>query len=179
MGALYTVCSLFAICSSAILGGFRALIPADRTRRRPSPAAVRNRVVRIRDCCALCVETARRIAHALRRGRLRTPPKVPCKERNKELAPFGRWCDPTVSAPGEAPLPQPREFDPSLPPPVWICPTCERPMRARSIEVANGEEHIKLACGALRHGSHAKHQAPRLALRPTSVTPTAELEFPF
>ena len=102
---MYTVCSLFAICSSAILGGFRASIPADRTRRRPSPAAVRNRVVRIRDCCALCVETARRIAHALRRGRLRTPPKVPCKERNKELAPFGKWCDPTVSAPGEAPCP--------------------------------------------------------------------------
>ena len=32
-------------------------------------------------------------------------------------------------------MPQPREFAPSLPPPVW-----------RSIEVANGEEHIKLAC---------------------------------
>ena len=43
-------------------------------------------------------------------------------------------------------MPQPREFDPSLPPPVWICPTCEKPMRVRSIEVANGEEHIKLAC---------------------------------
>jgi len=43
-------------------------------------------------------------------------------------------------------MPQPRELDPSLPPPVWICPTCEKPMRVRSIEVANGEEHIKLAC---------------------------------
>jgi hypothetical protein len=39
------------------------------------------------------------------RDRLRTPPKVPCKERNKELAPFGRWCNPTVSASGEAPCP--------------------------------------------------------------------------
>jgi hypothetical protein len=26
-------------------------------------------------------------------------------ERNKELAPFGRWCNPTVSASGEAPCP--------------------------------------------------------------------------
>ena len=43
-------------------------------------------------------------------------------------------------------MPQPREFDPSLPPPVWICPTREKPMRVRSIEVANGEELIKLAC---------------------------------
>jgi hypothetical protein len=35
---------------------------------------------------------------------------------------------------------------PVIAPPVWICPTCEKPMRVRSIEVANGEEHIKLAC---------------------------------
>jgi hypothetical protein len=43
-------------------------------------------------------------------------------------------------------MPQARELDPSMPPPVWICPACEKPMRVRSIEVLDGEEHIKLAC---------------------------------
>jgi len=33
-------------------------------------------------------------------------------------------------------------------PPVWICPDCQKLMRLRAIEIANGEERIKLACAA-------------------------------
>jgi transcription elongation factor Elf1 len=36
----------------------------------------------------------------------------------------------------------------SEPPPDWICPRCEKLRRVRTIEVANGEEHITLACAA-------------------------------
>src|SRR5262249_60844572 len=43
---------------------------------------------------------------------------------------------------------RPRQPDPSPPPPVWICPDCQKLMRLRAIEVANGEERIKLACAA-------------------------------
>jgi len=43
-------------------------------------------------------------------------------------------------------MPRPRQPDPSPPPPVWICPTCQKLMRVRAIEVANGQEWIKLAC---------------------------------
>lgn len=45
-------------------------------------------------------------------------------------------------------MPRPRQPDPSPPPPVWICPTCQKLMRVRAIEVANGQEWIKLACAA-------------------------------
>src|SRR6266446_3960313 len=34
------------------------------------------------------------------------------------------------------------------PPPDWVCPICERLMRVRTIEVANGQEQITLACTA-------------------------------
>jgi transcription elongation factor Elf1 len=33
-------------------------------------------------------------------------------------------------------------------PPDWVCPICERLMRVRTIEVANGQEQITLACTA-------------------------------
>jgi hypothetical protein len=33
-------------------------------------------------------------------------------------------------------------------PPDWVCPLCEKLMRVRTIEVANGEEQITLACVA-------------------------------
>jgi hypothetical protein len=42
-------------------------------------------------------------------------------------------------------MPYPRQ---SEPPPVWICPICEKLMRTRSIEIVNGEEHTKLGCTA-------------------------------
>ena len=45
-------------------------------------------------------------------------------------------------------MPRPRQPDPSPPPPVWICPACQKLMRLRAIEIANGEERIKLACAA-------------------------------
>src|SRR5262249_12256633 len=45
-------------------------------------------------------------------------------------------------------MPRPRQPDPSPPPPAWICPTCQKVMRLRAIEVANGQERIKLACAA-------------------------------
>jgi len=45
-------------------------------------------------------------------------------------------------------MPRPRQPDPSPPPPVWICPACQKLMRLRAIEVANGQERIKLACAA-------------------------------
>jgi len=44
-------------------------------------------------------------------------------------------------------MPRPRQPDPPAPP-VWICPTCQKLMRLRAIEVANGQEWIKLACAA-------------------------------
>ena len=34
------------------------------------------------------------------------------------------------------------------PPPDWVCPICERLMRVRTIEVANEQEQITLACTA-------------------------------
>jgi hypothetical protein len=40
----------------------------------------------------------------------------------------------------------PLQPDRHLPAPIWICPTCEKLMRIGTIEVANGEEHTKLAC---------------------------------
>jgi hypothetical protein len=45
-------------------------------------------------------------------------------------------------------MPRPRQPDPSSPPPIWICPSCQKLMRLREIEVANGEEQIKLTCAA-------------------------------
>jgi hypothetical protein len=40
----------------------------------------------------------------------------------------------------------PFQPDRPLPAPIWICPLCEKLMRIGTIEVANGEEHTKLAC---------------------------------
>jgi len=45
-------------------------------------------------------------------------------------------------------MPRPRQPDPSSPPPIWICPSCQKLMRLRDIEVADGEEQIKLTCAA-------------------------------
>jgi hypothetical protein len=52
------------------------------------------------------------------------------------------------SADTAAVMPRPRQPDPSSPPPIWICPSCQKLMRLREIEVANGEEQIKLTCAA-------------------------------
>ena len=40
----------------------------------------------------------------------------------------------------------PFQPDPSLTAPIWICPICQKLMRTRTIEVADGEEQTKLAC---------------------------------
>jgi DNA-directed RNA polymerase subunit M/transcription elongation factor TFIIS len=40
----------------------------------------------------------------------------------------------------------PFQPDPSSPAPIWICPICQKLMRTRTIEVADGEEQTKLAC---------------------------------
>ena len=45
----------------------------------------------------------------------------------------------------EAPMPYPRQPEP---PPIWICPSCQKLMRIRTIEIVNGEEQTKLACAA-------------------------------
>jgi hypothetical protein len=43
-------------------------------------------------------------------------------------------------------MPCPRPPDPLPPPPIWICPSCQKPMRIRAIDVVDREEQIKLAC---------------------------------
>jgi hypothetical protein len=53
-----------------------------------------------------------------------------------------------IKAGAAAVMPHPRQPDPSSPPPIWICPSCRKLMRVRTIEVARGEELIKLACAA-------------------------------
>ena len=40
----------------------------------------------------------------------------------------------------------PLQPDPPSPAPVWICPICQKLMRTRTIEVADGEEQTKLVC---------------------------------
>jgi hypothetical protein len=42
-------------------------------------------------------------------------------------------------------MPYPLQVEP---PPDWICPRCEKLMRVRTIEVADGEEVTTLACVA-------------------------------
>ena len=42
-------------------------------------------------------------------------------------------------------MPYPRQLDP---PPIWICPSCQKLMRTRTIEIADGKEQTKLACAA-------------------------------
>ena len=39
----------------------------------------------------------------------------------------------------------PRQLEP---PPAWICPMCEKLMRVRTIEIADGVELTTLACVA-------------------------------
>jgi hypothetical protein len=40
----------------------------------------------------------------------------------------------------------PLQPDPPSPAPIWICPSCQKLMRTRTIEVADGEEQTKLVC---------------------------------
>ena len=40
----------------------------------------------------------------------------------------------------------PFQPDPSSPALIWICPICQKLMRIRTIEVADGEEQTKLVC---------------------------------
>jgi DNA-directed RNA polymerase subunit M/transcription elongation factor TFIIS len=59
----------------------------------------------------------------------------------------------------------PFQPDPSLPAPIWICPICQKLMRTRTIEVADGEEQTKLACATCGNPSNAKQDAIRLTNR--------------
>jgi hypothetical protein len=52
---------------------------------------------------------------------------------------------PTFNKHRETPL-SPLQPDPPSPAPVWICPICQKLMRTRTIEVADGEEQTKLVC---------------------------------